>query len=212
MTGFVPSSLPSNATAFERAAGEGFSDVLPVPIREIVNPFQTPVAFLPFLAAHESVDLWFSDWVEARKRAMVAEAPVLARFKGTRHGAIRFLSYVDAEIIHAISYPARFVLGRAIIGHTPIGHPPFVARYLVKIVTHKPPRAHVIGRSPIGRRVLRTPSREPFNRALAALRAAKAPETEYRVSFAHKRPIQLSDGIPLDGSYRLGGYIDRRFL
>lgn len=206
--------LPGGARAypFTRALALGMTDALATPIREAVDPHKAPAAFLPFLAAHESVDLWFEDWPEARKRAMIAEAPILAGKKGTRIGSVRFLSYVDAELVAAVAYPARFVLGRAVIGRTPIGHPPFVARYLVKIVTHTPRNAFVMGRSPIGRRALRTPSREPFHRALAALRVAKAPETEIRVDFAHKRPLQLSDAPPLDGTYRLGDFVTRRSL
>lgn len=204
--------LPGGSKPFTVAIAAAMTDTLPVPIREAVDPLRTPAAFLPFLAAHESVDLWFDDWPEARKRAMVAEAPVLAGKKGTRAASARFLSYVDAELVATVAYPARFVFGRARIGRTPVGHSAFVARYLLKIVTHTPPRAFVIGRSPMGRRLLKTPSREPFKRALAALRVAKAPETEYRADFAHKRPLQLSDGPLLDGSYRLGDFVSRRTL
>ena len=173
---------------------------------------QTPAAFLPFLAAHESVDLWFDDWSETRKRQMVADAHSLAPLKGTRDGAEAFLQYVDAELVDAVAYPAPFVMGRARIGRTPIAQPAFVAHYLLKIITYAPPRAFRMGGAALGRARLRTPSREPFNRALAALRIAKAPETEIRVDFAFVRRMTLADAIPLDGSHKLGDFVERTKL
>lgn len=204
--------LPRNRGLFEIAAGEAMTDELPVPIRVVVDPQETPEDFLPFLAAHESVDLWFEDWPLQRKRDMVSEAPVLATLKGTRQGSIRFLSYVDGTLVDAVSYPEPFVMGRAVIGRTPVGHPAFVARYLVNVETVTPPHAFVMGRAVIGRSRLKTPSREKFKRVLIALRVAKAPETEMRVDFAHHRPLQIDDAPPLDGSFYLGQYVARNRL
>lgn len=208
----VAEILPPNVTAFERSVAEGMTDTLPVPFREIMSPADTPLAFLPFLAAHESVDLWFADWSEERKRTMVEEAISLARKKGTRAGAIRFLSYVDGTLVDAISYPAPFVMGRGRVGRTPVGHPPFVARYLVKVVIFKRPRHFVMGRSFIGSGRLHTADRTKILRAMAALRAAKAPETEVRADFAHFRQPTLDDGIALDPGYALGAYAPRSKL
>jgi phage tail-like protein len=208
----VAAILPSNATAFERAVAAGLTDTLPVPIRDILDPAVTPEAFLPFLAAHDSVDLWFSDWSVGRKRAMVEEAVTLARLKGTRAGVIRFLSYVDGTLVDAISYPERFILGRAIIGRTPINHPAFVARYLVKVETFKKPRAFILARSILGRHILKTPDRTKLRRALAAIRVAKALESEVRVDFAHKRQTTLDDGMPLDPGSLLGAWRARSQL
>jgi phage tail-like protein len=208
----VADLLPAAAGSYEIAAGKGMSDALSVPIRQIVDPAQTPVAFLPWLAAHESVDLWFEDWSTARKRAMIAEASTIADYKGTRHGVVRFLSYVDATLVDAVAYPAPFVMGRSVIGRNPIGHKPFLARYLIALATVAPPRALVARRGVLGRSRLKTPSREKFDRALRAIRAAKAPETQVRVDFAHHRVIKLSDQLPLDGTYRLGQYVPRTKL
>jgi P2-related tail formation protein len=208
----VADVLPSNMTGFERSVAEAMTDTLPVPLREIMSPADTPLAFLPFLAAHESVDLWFADWSDARKRAMVEEATTLARKKGTRAGAIRFLSYVDGTLVDAISYPAKFVVGRGRVGRTPVGHPPFVARYLVKVVILKRPRHFVMGRSFVGSGRLHTADRTKILRAMAALRAAKAPETELRADFAHFRQPTLDDGIALDPGYALGAYAPRSKL
>lgn len=208
----VEALLPKDATAFERAVAAGMNAPLPVPIRETVSPAATAAEFLPFLAAHDSVDLWFPDWSVARKRAMVAEAITLARKKGTRAGAIRFLSYVDGTLVDAISYPAPFYMGRGRVGRTPVGHPPFVARYLVKVITFKRPRSHVIARSVLGAGRTNTPDRTKLLRALSALRAAKAPETEVRVDFAHHRQPTLDDGIALDPGQELGAYAPRSKL
>lgn len=206
--------LPPNSVSapFETSLAFATGDVLPVPIRQAVDPHAAPIPFLPFLAVHEGVRLWFYDWSEARKRQVISQS-IVANFEvGTRAATIRYLSYVDAMLIDAIAYPKRFVVGRAKIGRTPVNHPDFTARYLVKVVTHAPRRAFVIGRSPIGRRPIKTPSREPFNRVCAALRAAKAPETQYRVDFAHKRHLTFADAPLLDGSHRIGEFIDRTRL
>lgn len=201
--------LPPSAGVFDRIVVATGTEPLSVPVREVLDPAGTPERFLPFLAFHESVDLWFADWSEARRRAMVADAPDLARRKGTRSGAEAFLGYVDAELLDAIAFPAPFVFGRARVRRTPIGHPPFVARYLIRTETTKPARALVFRRGRLARSRVRSPDREPIRRALVALRAAKAPETEIRADFAHKRELRISDAPPLDGTVRLGQFLDR---
>jgi phage tail-like protein len=208
----VPDLIPPNSGTFERAIAEGMNDVLPVPLCEILDPATTPERFLPFLAAHRSVDLWFSDWTVERKRQMIAEAIQLARIKGTRAATLAFLAYVDAQLVDIIAHPKRFVIGRSTIERDPIGHKPFSARHLIKIETTTPPRAFVMGRAVIGRARFKTPSREPFERALSALRVSKAPETEYRVDFAHKRQWRLEDNIPLGDGVLLGAYLNRTRL
>lgn len=205
--------LPARLTShWTRALAAGMSDDLPVPIREAVDPAATPAALLPWLAVHDGVRLWFSDWSEEKKRRVVAEGLVAAFEVGTRAGAIRFLGYVDATLVDAVAYPARWIMGRAIIGRTPIGHPPFLARYLVKVETSIPKSTFVMGRSFLGRCYFRKPDRTPFDRCLAALRAAKAPETEIRVDFAHRRRLTLGDAPRLDGSHKLGDFVDRTKL
>lgn len=208
----LPRHYTVRTRAFSLALAAAMSDDLPVPIRAALDPAATPVDFLPFLAAHDGVRLWFSDWTEARRRQVVAEAPQLAGRIGTRPALVTLLGYVDATLVDTVSYPERFVLGRAVIGRTPIGHGPWLARYLVKVVTHKPPRAFAMSRAVIGRSRLKTPSREPFRRALMATRAAKGPETEYRIDFAHKRPLTVEDAPVLDGSFLLGAHVDRHQL
>ncbi|HEY8136266.1 MAG TPA: phage tail protein I [Methylocystis sp.] len=204
--------LPPNATPLERAVTRAMDDGLGAPIRQAVDPNATPAAFLPFLAVHDGVRLWFHDWSEARKRQVISES-IVANFEvGTRAAVIRYLSYVDATLLDAIAYPKRFVAARAVAGRTPLGHPAFVARYLVKVVTYKPRRAAVAGRAVAGRHAARSPSREPFKRVFAALRAAKAPETQYRVNLQTSRRITVGDAIALDGAHRVGDFIPRTRL
>jgi len=204
--------LPSSAAVFERALADAMSDALPVPFAEIFDPAETPVAFLPWLAVHDGVRLWFSDWPEALKRLVIEEAPVLAGKVGLRPASQRMLFYVDGTLLDVVSYPEPFVMGRGRIGRTPIGHPAFVARHLVHVETAAPPRAFVMRRAVIGRARYRTPSREKLRRCLVALATAKSPESEYRADFGHKRPLLISDAPPLDGSHHLGDYVARSKL
>lgn len=199
--------LPPTSTPLERSLARALVDQLPVPLRQIVNPATAPAGWLPWLAAHESVDLWFQDWSESRKRLMVQMAPTLAWLKGTPEGVTKFLEFVDAKIERVIAYPQRFIFGQARIAVTPIGHQPFVARYLVRVETRTPPRAMVFGRSKLGRCFIKTPTREPFKRVHVAMRAAKAPETQYRTSFAYMRPLTLDDNPSLDGQFTLDDYV-----
>ena len=69
-----------------------------------------------------------------------------------------------------------------------------------------------MGRGVLGRHALRSPSREPFKRVYAALRAAKAPETEYRVSFQTFRRITVGDAISLDDGLHVGDFIQKTRL
>lgn len=203
---------PESSGPYETAAAAAMSDALPVPIRAAVDPALSPVPFLPFLAAHDGARLWFPDWATARKRLVISQSLVANGEVGTRAGTIRYLAYVDATLIDAIVYPSRFVAGRSAIGRRPIGHPDFTARYLIKIVTHKAANAFVFGRSALASRPLKTSNYTPFKRGFAALRAAKGPETQYRVDYAHKRVITVGDAVALDGAHRVGDFIDRTRL
>ena len=203
--------LPSNSDTFENGLAAGMSDTLDVPFDVLFDPAETRSDILPWLAAHESVDLWFSDWTEARKRAMVADAPALAKLIGTRAAAQRFLDYVDAEIIHKVSYPQRFPVGRIAVRLTPINHPEFVARFLIKVALVARKNAICATRTAIGRAHLKPIDTTPIKRAKIALSLSKAADTEYSVNFAHRLPITMDDkdALDLDAGYVLGSYKDR---
>lgn len=217
---FVQDLVPDPGP-FEIALGEALTDRIEVPIREIMDPYRTRAEFIPFLAAHVSVELWFDDWPEERKREMIAQCmgrsviypgERLADLKGTREGLKRYLAFVDAEIVRVVAHPTRFAIGRSGIGWRPIAHPPLSAHYLVKLPLRRPANPFEVNRSAIGRAGLRAVDREPIRRARLAMTIAKAPETLYSVSFAWRRRIRLSDAIPLDGSHHLGGFVDRTRL
>lgn len=205
----VRAILPAVARPFELAAAEAMTDTLPVPIAAIMDPATAPAAFLPFLAAHESVDLWFDDWSLARKRQMIGEALELAALKGTREGLVRFLGFVDAEVTWLIAHPARFSVGRSAIGVRPIAHRPMTAHYLVKVPLSAPANPFRIGRAALGRQALTRVSLEPLQRARMATVIAKAPETLTSLNFAWRRRARFGDGLPLDGSIRFGQFVDR---
>jgi phage tail-like protein len=213
----VADLLPSNSGAFERAAAAGMSDDLPVPIRQIKDPATTPAAFLPWLAAERGVDLWYSDWTEARKRQMVENAVRLAALKGTRAGAMAYLGYVDATLSEAIAYPAPFALGYAVIGRTPIAHPTYTANYLIKARTRAALRSLCLGQAGAGGAIgvahISRPSDEPLRRALAAVNVnfgGRSAHTVIRVDFQHHRLIRVGDGIAVGDGHYVGQYVPRR--
>lgn len=194
--------LPSNATAFEKAVGTGMTDVLPVPFRQILDPATAPERFLPFLAAHRSVDLWFGDWPVARKRQMIADAVKLARLKGMRIGSVAFLQFVDAALRAAIAYPEGYAVEAMPVGSAPIEPAPFLATYLVEIETVTPVGAYVPESEPVGLTFVGVPDEEPLRRALIAMRTAKAPETEIRADFQNWRPMRAGDRVAAGSSRR----------
>lgn len=207
----VAELLPANSDVFELALAEAMSDALDVPYADIMDPAKTPAEFLPFLAAHKSVDLWYSDWPEARKRQMVAEAEELASLVGTVAAAPRFLSFVDTIIIHKVGHPARHPVGQIAAGITPVNHQPFVARYLLKTDLVVKPFSSRVGQSVVGKKrdAVRTIDREPLNRAKKAITLSKIDGTAYSVTFAHRELVTLDDGFDLDTDFRLGKYKDR---
>ncbi|NSZ59567.1 phage tail protein I [Agrobacterium tumefaciens] len=217
----VAALLPSNSEPFEYALAGGMSDDLAVPFADLMDPYKTEARLLPYLAAHHSVDLWYDDWSEQRKREMIAQCAGrsvlypgsrLAALKGTLVGLKRYLAFVDADIIDRIAHPARFTFGRAVIGRTPIAHQPFTAHYLVHVTLRAPKNHFQIGRSAFGRAALTSVDLEPIRRAQRAMVTAKTPDTLYTVSFAWRRPITLQDAVMIDGSTSPGGYRQRQFL
>lgn len=214
-------SIIANGTQLLRIIEEQKPDTLPTPMAEAMNPYEAPAEFLPWLAAHHSVDLWYDDWPAERKREIIAQyaglstiypGESLPELKGTFEGLKRYLWFVGAEVIDRIAYPARFVIGLSALGITPLAHPPFKGRYLVKVTLEKPVNAFVIGKSPIGLAALRPPSLEPIKRAKAAAMVAKAPEVEYRVSFTHRRRIRFGDRIPFGDDVKFGAFVPRSTL
>ncbi|ATI54503.1 phage tail protein I [Sphingomonas melonis] len=92
----LPSLLPPNATAFERALETAArSDAIAAPIDTLVDPARIEAAWLPWLAYGLSVDSWDADWSEAEKRSVVAGSIALHRQKGTRASVETVLARFD---------------------------------------------------------------------------------------------------------------------
>jgi phage tail P2-like protein len=93
--------LPPSATSQERAIAAATSRVsdVPVPIRTLWNAQTCPVDLLPWLAWALSVDTWYSDWTEVRKRAVIAAAVNTARFKGTKKAVSEALAALSASSV-----------------------------------------------------------------------------------------------------------------
>jgi P2-related tail formation protein len=201
--------LPPNAGPFERALTEAATDTLPVPIEQVLDPAETPAEFLSFLAQHEGVRLWYSDWPEERKRQIIADWSRLASLIGTRGAAEAFLAYVDTVIVHKLSHPANMPLDMMALGIDPYAHPSFHARFLAKTDLTAHDAAFIIGWSALDVDALVPIDVTPLNRAMDALVVSKAPETQYAISFAHRIPVSIDDGLDLDAGHDLETYRDR---
>jgi phage tail P2-like protein len=82
-----PSLLPANSSPLERALDLGFARLLEridPPFPELMNPAETPLAFLPYLGADRGVSEWSSEAAESEKRLTVELAWPTARQAGTR--------------------------------------------------------------------------------------------------------------------------------
>lgn len=82
-----PSLLPVNSSPLERALDLGVARLLEriaPPFPELMSPAETPVEFLPYLAADRGVGEWRSEAPEAEKRLTVELAWPTARQAGTR--------------------------------------------------------------------------------------------------------------------------------
>ncbi|WP_447045334.1 phage tail protein I [Vreelandella sp. H-I2] len=77
--------LPGNASRLERAAAEALADIqrVPVPLRQLWNPYTCPERLLPYLAWAFSVDRWDPAWSTAAKREVIATSFYVHRKKGT---------------------------------------------------------------------------------------------------------------------------------
>jgi len=80
------SLLPANSSPLEKALDLGFGQLLDrvtPPFPALMNPLQTPVEFLPYLAADRGVSEWDADASESEKRLTVALSWQIQRQAGT---------------------------------------------------------------------------------------------------------------------------------
>ncbi|MGL5447438.1 MAG: phage tail protein I [Rhabdaerophilum sp.] len=200
--------LPPNRTRLEDAVAGAIDAVLPGPM-PITAAFQanlTPVSFLPWLAAHRGVQLWFNDWSLARKRQIVGDQ-TLGWSIGTRSGARRHLAYVDATIVDAVAYPNAYCVEAMAVGSAPIEPSPFLVTYLVRVPIPMPDLAEVIGSTPVGAGFVAVENSEPVRRVCAAMRVARAPETEVEIEFQNHRPAEAGDSFTAGSNLTAGSYV-----
>lgn len=99
----VDPMLPDNSGPAEIAMATAIAAAFAfdVPNATLWDPLRCPAIFLPWLAWALSVDEWNADWSEGAKRAVVAEAAMIHRIKGTPTSVRRALisaGYGDAVI------------------------------------------------------------------------------------------------------------------
>jgi len=77
--------LPPNAASGTRAVAASLARIsdVPVPLRQLWDPYTCPLELLPWLAWALSIDAWKSYWPESIKRERVAQAIAIQRQKGT---------------------------------------------------------------------------------------------------------------------------------
>lgn len=105
--------LPNNFTPWELAHSLTNAARRPLPhhlLKLLWNPEKVPAGILPYLANALSVDLWFEDWDEQRKRKIVADSFNLHRLKGRVEAVRRHLPYVDATLLKATTPPSKTFL------------------------------------------------------------------------------------------------------
>lgn len=95
------SLLPPNATRLERALEAGATlrpRVDAAAVAQVIdNPLLAPAFVLPWLAYGKSVDAWDADWLEADRRAAIAESIPMHRIKGTRASVETVLGRFDSR-------------------------------------------------------------------------------------------------------------------
>lgn len=103
------SLLPQNATPWETAHeltdAQRWADLDPSIITKVKDALQCDAWFLGVLGWERSVDLWYDDWSEEKKRHVVDKWFEYERLKGTVEGFRRFYSLVGAEMRKATLHP-----------------------------------------------------------------------------------------------------------
>lgn len=109
------SLLPGNASPRELAIEATSASRWPLPVdlvRAVSRHDTCPAELLGYLAWARGVDLWRDEWPIALKRHVAGRALLDQRLKGTLALHERYLGYVGAKLIRAITPPSRFVFGR----------------------------------------------------------------------------------------------------
>jgi len=91
--------LPHNETPRENTFAKLADRLFEIenPTRALFDPYTCPVEFLPYLAWARSVDVWDDEWDEQVKRRVIAAAPEVHRYKGTRFAVETALNAIGHE-------------------------------------------------------------------------------------------------------------------
>jgi phage tail P2-like protein len=94
--------LPANRTKLEtdieQVNAQKYCDLRPEIIKELGDPQKCPLELLAWLAYAYSVDVWRDSWPESTKRAMVANAIEIHKYKGTVGGFEKALEVIGINI------------------------------------------------------------------------------------------------------------------
>lgn len=108
----LPSLLPPNSAAFERASeqvsGARWAGLDVDIVRRSKDPWTAPEPLLGFLAYERSVDVWDDRWPSWKKRSVIAAAARDHRLKGTEAGLRRYLDIAGAELKQLVTPPQGF--------------------------------------------------------------------------------------------------------
>jgi hypothetical protein len=162
-------------------------------VRETLAPGSAPVEIAP-ASVRQGLSL---------PPTVVAGAPIGGRrrvVRASRAAQGQYDSYRLYDAARARSSLAR-PPGSFVAGSTRLGQPAFELHLDVDMKRHRPGRRAF----PLSwRGVLRAHDPQPMTEVLAAARAAKLGRDRVLVRTNLYRPIAVGDGLPLDGSYRLG--------
>jgi phage tail P2-like protein len=120
--------LPPNATPLETALAQTIANRiggLTVPLRELWNPATCPLTLLPWLAWTLAADNWDSTWPESVKRARIASAIAIHRYKGTMQAVQDVITAYGGTV--QLSIPAPFTFALLVALGTQSGTPPTAA-------------------------------------------------------------------------------------
>lgn len=113
------SILPSTSSDLERELDVAIARIedIKIPISTLWDPWACPIEVLPYLAWALSVDFWRSDWSEAIKRRVVADAKLIHSKKGTRQAVERAIAGVfgSSEIKEWFEFDPRHTPGTFVV-------------------------------------------------------------------------------------------------
>lgn len=104
--------LPDEAGEYELAALAATIQVMPIDTSnadKIWDPSTIPSHLLPALANELSVDLWYDDWPETKKRSVVQRSPQLHDLKTSISGYREYLKIVDCTLVDYVAPPKGFI-------------------------------------------------------------------------------------------------------